>query len=461
MDIDDPFSPLHRFYEPFFTTCEGQIFVLSAEKAHIRDGLAALLIVRLFPAGRFEGITIEPSRPSVAVEQNVILVGRASLFLEKELGNAEVPCALPVGYAGLGERLAGIMGGCCYAFEGNGDRILRNTLTGEDFPPTEKDTFGKEVDYGVIRRVFRGASQNTILLEGVHSLGTLGAAKVATSPAFVKEIWDTLDTIPSYDPSLPIEVLVRASFDPAATQGVRTQNNVELRVVNIVYNRNWIYESETHAWKDQEPYDLVLEIRGDPPRARPLRAAPSADVPVLEIEADLRQLPAATRALCREVARRIRPGARPDTAAGKGSFDRFLAELTASSDLFRVSLRGKGRFGGPKTYPLPINPREIRLERKRFLVHLVLALLAGRGFTCREREIRRYFPKLAAMKERDGQTLAERFTARISGRMRDGFLPLLGERRAPTQYIEIHYDRREKVYRLRLMTLTVVLKFRF
>jgi hypothetical protein len=122
---------------------------------------------------------------------------------------------------------------------------------------------------------------------------------------------------------------------------------------------------------------------------------------------------------------------------------------------------GKGRFGGPRTHALPINPREIRLERQRFLVHLALALLAGRGFTCREREIQRFFPKLAAMKERDGHTLAERFAARISGRMRDGFLLLLGERRAPTQYIEINYDRREKVYRLRLLTLTIVLKFRF
>ncbi len=453
---------LYGFYKPFFDTRTGQIFILCAPKAHIRDGLSAILIARLFGCPSFKGITIEPSRPTIQPAANIVLVGRASLFIDRDLEAVRGKKPLAVGYAKLGQRLDEISRMSCYRFSGSGNRALVNRLAGTKFAAEDRDRFGKEVDYGVIRRVFRCAGENTIQVEGIHGLGTLGAAKVATTPADLEEVWEAVSKIEDYDPSLPLEILVRTSFDSSLSKEVYSLDAIEARLVNIVYNCKWVYDPQVRTWEDQEPYDLVLEATAEAGRFTRLEKPPAIDGPWLELEADLRRLDPETRKQCLNLFDKSTNGnGRLQLTADRiRSREFLLRSLTASSDLFRTRLHEEASWGAKKVRILPTNPSEIRLLRKKFLVHLAFGHFLGIPLACRDREIRRYFPELSRRRSSNGRGLVGQITSNLNGRMREGFLPLLGEREAPKDYLKIHFDRKEKNYRLLLQRARLVIKLR-
>ena len=453
-------DPLYRFYRPFFDTRTGQIFMLAAPKAYIRDPLAATHIARHFALPGYEGIIFEPSRPTIQPAENVILVGRSSLFVEEDPKSVRGTKPLTVGYPKLGQRLEEIEKACCYTFEDEDPRVLVNPLTKTTYAAEEKDALGKEVDYAVIRRVFRSAAENTILLEGIHGLGTLGAAKVATTPAYLEEFWEEVSRIERFDPAAPLEILVRTTFDPSTGQEVYALDTIEAKPIQIVYNRTWINHIGQRRWINAEPYDISLEILAEEQGTAASSGIPARPGPYLEVEADLRRLDAETRQLCRELLDPDQVAVSRSAAGENRSGDLLLDRLTAASNLFGVRLHEASAWGTDRVETLPDGTSEIRYLRQRFLVILVLCHLLGTLFVCRDSEIRKRFPEFCRRRYRDSRPLTERFTSTISGRMREGFLPLFGGSKKPRQYMQILFDRKTRSYSLRLERMRLVANFR-
>lgn len=447
-------DPLRRFFAPYFNS-GGQIFILSAPRENIRDGLAAILIARHFGLPEHEKMTIEPSRLSVKAEPNVILVGRASLFAEHDKEPGRRTRRLKIRYLTLGPRIAEIYKASCYAFGQRTPRNLINRVNGSVYKPTSSDDFGKEVDFGVIRRIFRSAAENTIMLEGVHGLGTLGAAMVATTPAYLTEIWDALG---DDNPSCPIEVLVRTTFDALITQGVYAPSAVEARPLKLVYNSSRIYDFEERVWTDMEPW--ALEIVRDGASIPPVSTHPSTSkISRLEVEADLRPLPSDVREMCRRLLSPLTRKAPSQPSSTKEDRRRLLAHLTDVSGLFEIRYHELTRDRTWTIHPLPIHPSPIREQRKKYLLHLILCSLLDERLFVRNDEIKRLFPEFCRMTSRYGD-VASLFIRRINGKMRQGFDALLGPKPHPKGYALCRWDPADGSYRLVLEKVKLVVRLR-
>ncbi len=453
-----------RFFWWFFKTKRGQILALATPAEDVRDGLALTQIARLFPLPDFEGIVVEPSRPTIQrLEENLILVGSASLFFDPAAHQISGAPPLSIGDEKLRQRLLRIHAQSCYRFIDGEPRALLNTVTGQKYVPTRDAQSDLEVDFAVIRRVFRGPSENTISLEGLHRLGTLGATKVATNRVYLDAIWAAVKKLDDFDEAQPLEILVQATFKPKRNQ-VYAFENITAVPLAIAYSRDSAYDLiEGQCWRDQRPWDITLLIEE---KARPRTVVqPERDPPVprLEIQADLRGLDAATRRLCRDVAAGFMGNAVP---TGNGAAEhakkasRLFNRLAARPELFRIELVHPGAWAtNVRTTALPDKGNTpIRRTRKHFFAHLALARVLGQRFRCDDRSVRRFFPSFTPRKS--ARPFVSQFIGSVPGKMRDGFRPLLGDAGHDREYVEIEYDRVDKTYQLRLNRAVLMLRFR-
>jgi hypothetical protein len=462
----DPVDSRWGFYWPFYETRKGQIYALGTPKDDVRDGLALAQIVRLFPLHDFEGIVVEPSRPTIPlVEKNLIFLGSSQLFVDPDAHQISGAPPLSIGDDKLGERLRRIKEQCCYRFKDQEKRALVNTVTGEAYVPARSARADSEVDFGVIRRLFRGPSENTIILEGVHRLGTLGAAKVATERVYLDAIWAAVTQIDGFDEAQPLEILVQSMFKPKQNQ-VYAIENIAAEPLAVVYSRRWAYDlNERRRWKDQLPWDINLLIEEDAPARAVVWPEHDPPVPRLEIQADLRGLDDATRRLCRDVlpgGNGVPIGKAPARQRSSPEAARrlLLDRLTAKSDLFHIELVDTAPWATKvRSTELPDKGHTpIRRQRKQFLTHLALGRALGEAFRCDDNSVRRVFPqfKLGA----SAKSLASQFIGSVVGRMRDGFRPLLGDAGRDREYVEIEHSRKDRTYTLRLNRAALMLKFR-
>jgi hypothetical protein len=451
----------YGFFRPFYESGRGHIYGLATLRDNIRDGLATTLIARHFPLPEFQGIGVEPSRPTLQPPENLILVGSASLFVRPDahpISGDALPTS--VGPERLGARLRGIDDQCCFGFIGERDRRIVNGVTGATFTPRVDPERGVSEDYGVIRRVFRGF-ENTVILEGVHRLGTLGAAKVATDRLCLDGVWEAVRDIDDFDESLPLEILVRATFEDGRGANVLAVDAVRAEPLFAVYNRQWICAlGNGRRWHDQLPWDLHVEARGDDPMRAVATGEVPATLPRLEIEADLRGIdcglvPSARRLLGKPAAH----GGPALPQASAAEVDAFFGEVSAEADRFRVVLVERTPFGvGERRMELPRGRSDIRLVRKQFLLLLAFGRLLGCGLEVRESTIRRHFPKFRT--GASGAQLERKFIGDVRGKMRDGFEPLLGEKSKPKDYVSFPCNRRERRYDLGLERCALVVRLR-
>ena len=216
------------------------------------------------------------------------MVGSSELFVDPNAHPISGGRPLGVGKEKLGARVTKVLERCCYHFEGRKIRVLINSVTNQRYVPSQNGGTDVQVDYGVIRRFFRG-SQNTLILEGAHRLGTLGATKVATDPWYLDLIWSALHEIDDFDETLPIEILVRSIYKPQQSQHIYALENITLEPLAIVYDRRWVYDLvEGKGWTDQLPWDVRLRMSDEEPPAHMDEADDDPPIPRLEVEVDLR-----------------------------------------------------------------------------------------------------------------------------------------------------------------------------
>ena len=436
---------LDGFFRPFFQTGAGHIFTLSEPGQHMRDGLAAAQIARYFPLPEFRDILIEPGRPSIMPAPNVILVGWSKLFVEPRKHAATGKRLLS---ARLRERIERIQRGCCYEFRRGRRVAMVNRVTGDTYVP-EKKTRGTEVDYGVIRRLFRGPSENTVILEGLHWLGTLGAVQAITDRDLLAAIWRARCELGKVRDSLPLEILVRTTFQPELSDGIHAFEAIRTTPLHVVFDRHWIRDlSEEGEWRDQRPWDVNLLVNGgDSPV--PVGAGYRPRVPRLEVQADVTDLNPRARDLCRRLLADLPGVAAFSLARTRQQADRLLDLLTREAGRFRIVLvEVSGRGGSVQETVLPQGGSRIRQWRKRFIVHLILCRLLGKSFHNDADTIRRVFPEIAREAGREDPT--QRFPNRITGKIREGFGPLFGEASKPTGYADLDRKRATRLFELRL-----------
>jgi hypothetical protein len=452
---------LHRFYEPFFTTRKGHILGLASPRDNIRDGLATTQIARYFPLPDFEGIVVQPSGPTVEPEANLILVGSASLFLDSAAHPISGAPPLSVGEEKLGDRLRAIEAQCCYRFTGEATRVLANSVTGQEYVPIQNAEIDLHVDYGVIRRFFRGPSQNTITLEGVHRPGTLGATKVATNKTYLDAIWQALTRIEDFDDAQPVEIIVKAAFTPRQNQGVYALENIRAEPLTIVYNREWVYHLiGSQCWTNQVPWDIHLLVEEDGSPTAVVEEEYDPPVPRLEIQADLGKIDPRIRALCRDLLRCGNGHGARQKRSNRDQARRLLAQLAAKPELFRLELVDIARHGSTiKTTELPDKARTpMRRLRKQFMIHLALGHILGEGVRCDDESVRRHFPSLE--RRASCQSLTNQLMGAVRGKISDGFGPLFDEAAKTRDYMEIDYSRTGNIYTLRLDRAALVVKLR-
>jgi hypothetical protein len=455
----DSGDSLRGFFRKFFKTRRGQIFGLATSGDQLRDGLALARVARLFPLPEYQGIVIEPALPTSQPGESIILVGSAWLFLSPSAHKIHGEPPLCLGEAKLGERLRKLYDLCCYELEGTDHRFVRNRVTTATYRPERKADV--EVDFGVIRRWCRSRTSCLIILEGLHRLGTLGAAKVATSPEHLDAIWNAVSDLEAFDESVPLEILVKSTYYPASEHRVYGLEGVQAEPLEIVYGNRWAYGLEDgHNWIDQLPWDFELWVLGeDPPRKiRPGRK--DCPWPRLEIRADLNEADRSIRSLCRKVllagsGRRARKPLKEEDVV------RLLEFLTKRSDAFDVELVDKRPWAKTvRAVSLPKGqPGEARRLRKQFMLHLALCRAFERGFRCDEQSIRRFFPKFKPGGSR--KSPVEQFQSVVRGRLQQDFEKLLVAAGDREPYIQIEYKRRLKTYEMRLHRAALVLKLRF
>ncbi len=451
------------FFRPFFEHRTGRILALANARDDIRDGLAAAQISRYFPLPEFEGIVLEPSRPEIQPAENIILIGDTSLYLDPKARRAAgEDSSLGAGEVWLARRLRKLDEACCYCFAGDGkNRIVLNRVTGEKHEPRMNGPRDLEEDYGVIRRYFCGRTENTIVLEGVNRLGTLGATKVATSRSTLNEIWNAVGGTDANVQSCPLEVLVRARFRPKRSEGVYALENITAEPLATVVKRQWSCDLvDGPQWTDQLPWDYQLSMKYDEP-ARVLEGKEKDfPVPRLEIRADLGGADSDLGEICREVlpGPNGKPGAKRGPSAD--AVTRFLEKLTAQAEQFTVALVTRAPWGvGVRVRELPnVKLTRPRLLRKQLLIHMVLAHLVGRGFRCDDGAVRRYFPKFRPGPS--SKPLSKVFIASVKGRLPEGFESLLGTGTRPKDYLQIEYDKKKRTYTMRLDRIALVLRLR-
>lgn len=451
------------FFWPFFEYRTGRIFALVNARDDIRDGLAAAQISRYFPLPEFEGIVLEPSRPDIQPAENIILIGDTSLYLDPKARRAsgEDP-TLRVREARLARRLRKLDEECCYRFAADGkDRVVLNRVTGERHQPRMNSARDLEEDYGVIRRLFCGPNENTIALEGVNRLGTLGATKVATSRNTLNEIWNAIGGSDSNIQSCPLEVLVRARFHPRRSEGVYAFENITAEPLAIVVKKQWICDLvDGRRWTDQLPWDYQLSMKNDDP-ARVLEGKEKDfPVPRLEIRADLGGGDSGIAEVCRKVL--PGPNGKPEAKRGPSAetVTRFLEKLTAQAEQFSIALVTRAPWNvGVSVTELPKGKlTRPRLLRKQLLIHMILGHLVGRGFRCDDETVRRYFPKFQPGSS--SKPLAKVFIASVKGKLPEGFESLLGTGTRPKDYLQIEYDKKKQTYTMRLDRIALVVRLR-
>ncbi|UCF68783.1 MAG: hypothetical protein JSV80_05705 [Acidobacteriota bacterium] len=452
-------NPLHGFYRPFFDSRTGQIIALSAPGDEVRDALAASRIARLFPLPRYNALRLEPARPGIRPDANVIVVGACWVLVSPDKYRCHGrPKPLGV-YPRLGQRLRRIESDCCFRFQVNDGvpRALVNRLTRRVYSARRRDDNGHEVDYGVLRRVLRGPAENTIIVEGIHRLGTMGVAKVATDAPLLEDVFRKLEKIDDLDESMPLEILIETTFDPSLSDGLYEFGAMTAVPLTLVYNGRWALDlTQDNRWVDLEPYDIELAMHS----AEPARfiAANSHELPLprLELRADLRDLDELTRRLCRSLLHRRSKGEKP--ADREAERERLLEAITAHADLFDIELVERVSWGSVKATRLPQGASSIRDLRKKFVVHMAICRLIGRRFHCREEYLRHFFPEFD--NGTSDRPFVSRFTSSVTGKLRQGFRPLFVDRQGDKHYLRFEYDRAHKTYELRLERMTLVIKLR-
>lgn len=446
------------FFRPFHETRRGQIIGLATPVDPMRDGLAVAMLARHFPVDGYDGIAVEPSRRALHPAENVILVGSSELFIKADAHpwSGTMP-PLIVGDDKLGERLRNIKQGCCFAFANGDGRWLTNGVTGERWGPVGVLGATYREDYGVIRRVFRAPFENTVIVEGIQRLGTLGAAKVATSVVALDAVWEAVRQLPAFDESRPLEILVRAVFHDHARQEVYSIDTVHATPLLLVYDRQWVFDLvNARQWVDQLPWQVHLRLRGDEAAVRVDAAV--RERPRLEIEADLHHADRAFRELARTLF--LSPAPPPSIALPDPDLDALLSALGPELDRFRVFLVDEPPFASTteRKVELPRGHTRIRKLRKQFLVHLALRRARNRRLRCDEASIRRYFPDFEPGES--AKPFASQFIGAVPGRMREGFDALLGEAKHPKDLVRIEYARRQMDYALQLERAVLVLRLR-
>jgi hypothetical protein len=439
---------LEWFFQPFFDRITGQIIGLASPEFNLHDGLAVAQLARFFPLFEFAAIELEPSRQGLAPVENVILVGRTELFVEPGPGKDPRPVAIG---KKLRERLGRIDGKCCYALTSEKESVVLNQVTGKKYLPVLNDTEEIQVDYGVIRRLFVGPTENTVVLEGVHRLGTLGVAKVLTNRNYLKDIFDLVQKLEkaegvTLDDAIPLEILVEAKFESEPYGRVFSFGNISARPLAIVYDREWVWEFDgPKRWVNQLPWNISLSLARDE-KPRRLSAPEELPKPRMVIEADLRDIRAETKDLCRKVFLSEGGG------ASREGEDELLRKLAGEYDRFNMTLTSDRR-----TDRLPDGAdSEIRRNRKVFMLYLSLALLLGRGFPCDEKFIESILPYDT---RETGKTLREYLVGTVVGRLRDGgFRRLLGAAGSDKGFVRIQL--RNDRYELRLERLALALRLR-
>jgi hypothetical protein len=464
-------NPIRELFHPFFESGQGQIIGLASPNNHFRDGMPLTLLGRYLSMLETPGIAVEPSRSNFEPAANVILVGAASMFVEPPpTGATDGEEPVCIDSEEFRARIGRFQDDCCFRLIGTGgDRVVRNTVTGEVFRPHENAETGVSVDFGVIRRVYRGAHDNIVVLEGPHRMGTFVATLIATDPVHMKAILRALREFLGLDESLPLEILVKATFQDRLRQGVYWHGAVTAVPLCIVYNRQWAYDLVgDRRWRDQRPWDVSLGARREEPACE-LRSGEALGLPRLEIEADLRELDQEARALIREILL-CRERAKADAEAR----ERVLGWLTAEADRARIVLLDQPRLAVAERYQeLPDRKSEIRMLRKQFLMHLAVHRILGTTFRYDDDSVRAYFPRFEGRPA--GKSHASQWVAAVACRMHEGFLQLVGPPEAvkgyappsahgspelPAGYVSIPHSKRNRSYRLCLHRCSLVLRLR-
>jgi hypothetical protein len=447
------------FFGPFYKTHSGALFGLASAAEGIRDGLAFALVARYFSLPEFEGITLEPSRRNIQPPENLILLGSSSLFVDPLAHKTSGGPPAKVEGKELQDRIDQVVAPCCFQFKGSANRVVVNKITDEIYRPERDEKSGKFVDYGVIRRVFR-PGENTVCLEGVHRVGTLGVAKAAMNENSLNAIWDAVNKLePAFDESLPLEILVRATFYDQLKDGVYAIDSITAVPLFVVYNRQWIFDlTGDRRWVDQLPWDIHRIARKEDPPEDASSDGPGG-LPRVEIEANLRDLDPKVRKLAEELlTKRVEPIDTDAPPPPNARQKKLLRALVTDVNLFRMVLVGVKFTALGNEAILPQGRTRIRILRKQFFLHLALCRMLGCGFRCNEAAIRAYFPKFRS--ETTGKKFTTKFVGSVPGRMREGFEALLGPAANPMDYIHIDYARTEQTYSLRLEKASLVLRLR-
>src|SRR5262249_51193449 len=126
--------------------------------------------------------------------------------------------------------------------------------------------------------------------------------------------------------------------------------------------------------------------------------------------------------------------------------------------------------GAAHEHGLPDGTSDIRMWRKKFLVHLVFSTLLDIPFVRSDAVVERHYPDFVASEKGKGEgaPLSGRFTARISARMEEGFEALFWQKQntpdGPTykrkDLLSIPFGRKDRLYTLRLQRARLVVKMR-
>lgn len=453
-------NAVQSYFRPFFHTKSGHIFTLCAPHEHMRDGLAAAQIARYFPLPEYAGISIVPGHPGSTPDANIIIVGWSKLFVDLH----DPPGGKRLASKLLKARIEGIMKQCCFEFRKGRQAALVNRVSGACFTAQAAGKEEVKVDYGVIRRLCRSATENTVIVEGLHWLGTLGAAKVLTQASLLEDIWEKRRELGDVRDSVPFEILVRAEFDPQIRDGVHALEAIHATPLLAVHDRDWVMDLvDDGDWVDQRPWEATLVAREEGP-ARPVASSARLPVPRLEIHLDLAEMDRRVRDLARLLLVDATVGSLPvpeRDRRGRKRVDRLLEKLTLASDQSRLLMVGlSGRDSTIHETVLPEGGSKSHHLRKRFLLHLALRRILGSVFCNDEESVRRFFPELA--EAADGKKVTDYFTKRLTSRLGEGLQAVFGDGspRSKKDYARIEKNPRERSFALHLERMALVVKVR-
>jgi hypothetical protein len=458
------------FYRPFYATRRGHIVGLATTGENMRDGLALAQIARLFPLFEYDRIVVEPGRRTIQPGQNLILVGWHSRFFEEapedESGKHLVPSVRREKF----ERLIRLNEKSCFRMTGKQKRAIEDLVTGErhqPFRPKPGDRGRQEVDYGVIRRCFRGPTENTITIEGLHRLGTIAAAKVATDPVYLDAFRVAIEKLEGYDEAALLEILVRGVFD-ADEDRIYSLDRVRAEPLAMSYNAQWIFDFRGGLeWRDGLPWDIHIGVGVDRPPMPVPGSFRDSVLPRLELRADFRDHEGELGRMCRELLGGEMTSGGESELRPAEAVAPLIEALIAESERFDVELWEPSRGGAPPSVRnLPVgSASRIRSLRKRFVLQLLLSRLLNCPFRVSAESIRRNYPDFrrdlvgTTPEERDRE-LERKFIGQIAGRLGEGFGPLVTSSLRSRPYLSRRLDRATRTYSVRLERGLVVLKMR-